>query len=84
LTPEKSCKDYTERQKPKKLNECLAEKLVKDLDDIQSGLTYFTKRIDALSCAVKTGKTSDTYSFIPQIEPLTESATFNDLFDNGI
>lgn len=47
-------------------------------------MTYFQKRILALSCAAKVGNVSDTNIFIPQMDPITTVENFNDKFKNSI
>ena len=47
-------------------------------------MTYFKKRIIALSCAAKVGNVSDTNEFVPQMDQITDKDSFNDKFENAI
>lgn len=54
------------------------------LDDLQNGMTYFKKRVMALSCAAKVGKVNDTNTFMPLMDPITTEEQFNEKFDNAL
>lgn len=46
-------------------------------------MTYFKKRIIALSCAAKVGKVEDTNIFIPQMDQITTKEDFKTKFDSA-
>jgi hypothetical protein len=64
--------------------ECLADNNAKGIDDLQNGMTYFKKRLFALSCAAKVGNVSDTNVFIPQMEKIETVDEFNEKFDSAV